>query len=129
MIAVCERPPHAVSESATVGMEESSGETVRVLTDDKALPRLQLDPSVMLLAKAVLRDQARPVPWVGSDVAAAVTLHPSHPVVRAKCLDGMLALAKQARPGIRTRDSKHPGSSCWRTIGAYAAVAQIEPSK
>jgi hypothetical protein len=61
VIAVRERSPHAVNEPAAIGVEQSSSEAVGMLIGDNPLPRLELDPPVVLLTCAVLREQTGPV--------------------------------------------------------------------
>jgi hypothetical protein len=43
-------------------MEKAPGEVTGMLADDDSLPRLQLDPAFVLLARTMLRKQARPMP-------------------------------------------------------------------
>ena len=128
MVAVWERPPNAVNKPAAVGMKQSLCKAARMLRRNILLPRLQLNFPIVFLARAMLREQARPVPRITDDDGTPATndLHCSDPVIRWYGSYSTGAFSNQTGPGICVGDAQNPDSLGRIAAGAYAAVTQIK---
>src|SRR6266536_2591815 len=119
-------PPNddTVDHSATVGVDQSADQRPRMLLDDRALPVRQHDPPLVLLARTVLRQQARPMHPVRGVIAAADAAGDAH-AIAAEGHHRAIDLGGDRRVGISARDSKfgYPRS------GYEVPVAQVLAEK
>ena len=105
---------------ANAAAQEGPGRGV----DELPLPRLEPDPSLVLLARPVLREQAREVAAVDpqDDGRAAVGQHPAGAVGREDASQQRLALADDARVARVERQSQALGAGERRDV----TVAEVE---
>ncbi|BFP55975.1 hypothetical protein SCMC78_57820 [Streptomyces sp. CMC78] len=91
---------------------------------DQLLPGFEGDPAVVLLAGAVLWEEAGPVLAPAGDVLAALSLESEDLVVRSGDLYGLGAGVDETWPGVIAGDAEkvHPAPG-----RADPAVPEVEP--
>src|SRR5690348_9567534 len=115
-----------VNTAIPIRVEQAAGKAAGICRDNGLLPWLQLDFPHVLAARSVLREQARPVPGTTDHFGASDLLLGTDLVARPHGAHGPLALALEARPGIRACDTQFPHLLVPRAGQAYAAVSQVE---
>lgn len=95
-----------------------------MLVHDLLLPVFERDPSFVLLAGAVLGEEAGPMVAVARHHDAPLPLDHAHAVHGADVLDGLAALSDQPGPRVRTRDAQRVPAAV--RLSAEAPVSQVE---
>jgi hypothetical protein len=115
---------HSVRGPAAVGVEQPAKKIARVFGHQVELPRLEQDPPRVLLARAVLRQQARLVVAVALDLDRSGTGNP------------MVTIGEDGDHGLSARfDKAGPIGGAGDPDLRYAqtrrqvAVAEVEPSR
>src|SRR5215211_5631855 len=98
-------PPSAL-ETAAIRVQQTTKEKVRTLRDQLQLPWKEDNPALVLLARAMLWEEARPALRVGVHLPPRPIVHAIHPAARNDGLHRILALARDLGIARVERDAK-----------------------
>jgi hypothetical protein len=108
VVAVRELCPYPVNTAIPIRVEQAAGKAAGMCRDNSALPWLQLDFPHVLAARAMLREQARPVSGTTDYFGAARELPGADLAQRPDIAHGLRAVLPESRPGVRAYDAELP---------------------
>jgi hypothetical protein len=115
-----------VGDPAAVGVDEPADEFPRMNADDFLLPGFEDDRALVLLAGAVLGEEAGPVLAVSDDRDLPDCLDPVRLLAGVNGFDGGSASFDEAWPSDGACDAENVARS---HAGADAAVTEVEPQE